>query len=95
MLAIFLPLPLASQLTIINITSAGAHIVAQSGSSYQTSKLAMCRFTEFLDAEYARSGLVAIMLNPGGVKTQLALSMPDWMQAILTDTVELATDTIL
>jgi len=92
----FLPLVLGSQLkTVINVTSAGAQVVFPGASSYQASKFALCRFTEFLDAEYASRGLVAIALNPGGVRTKLALSMPEPMYELLTDTVELSADTMV
>jgi NAD(P)-dependent dehydrogenase (short-subunit alcohol dehydrogenase family) len=92
----FLPLLLESQLkTVINVTSAGAHVVFPGASSYQTSKFALCRFTEFLDAEYVSQGLVALALNPGGVRTKLALSMPESMYGLLKDTPELSADTML
>lgn len=94
----FLPLLLgapSSMKTIINVSSAGANVVVPGASAYQVSKFALCRFTEFLDAEYAEQGLVAIAMNPGGVKTQLALEMPGYMMDFLVDTVELSADTIV
>lgn len=93
----FLPLLLApsSMKTIINVSSAGANVVMPGASAYQVSKFALCRFTEFLDAEYADQGLVVISVNPGAVKTQLALEMPGYMMSFLVDTVELAADTIV
>jgi NAD(P)-dependent dehydrogenase (short-subunit alcohol dehydrogenase family) len=92
----FLPLLLESTLrTVINVSSAGAQVVTPGASAYQASKFALCRLTEFLDAEYKDQGLVAIALNPGGVKTRLALAMPDHMMVLLKDTVELPADTIV
>ncbi|KAL1610828.1 hypothetical protein SLS60_002499 [Paraconiothyrium brasiliense] len=92
----FLPLLLDSTLkTVINITSSGAHVVMPGASAYQASKFALCRLTEFLDAEYGGKGLVAIALNPGGVKTELARAMPGYMMGYLTETVELPADTMV
>ncbi|KAJ4349423.1 uncharacterized protein N0V89_008038 [Didymosphaeria variabile] len=92
----FLPLLLASTLkTIINISSSGAHVVIPGASAYQASKLALIRLTEFLDAEYAAQGLIAIALNPGGVVTELARKMPEYMMGYLTETVDLPADTLV
>jgi NAD(P)-dependent dehydrogenase (short-subunit alcohol dehydrogenase family) len=92
----FLPLLLESHLkTVINMSSGGAQVVIPGASSYQASKFALCRFTEFLDAEYAQQGLITLALHPGGVKTELALTMPESMHDLLTDTVELAADTVV
>lgn len=92
----FLPLLLASQLKIvINFTSVGAQVAFPTASSYQSTKFALCRFTEFLDVEYADQGLITFALHPGGVKTDLALGMPEWMHKLLIDTPELAADTIV
>ncbi|KAI1409053.1 NAD(P)-binding protein [Hypoxylon sp. FL1857] len=92
----FLPMLLDSELkTIINITSAGSQVIFPGASSYQTTKFAICRFTEFLDAEYAKRGLITYALHPGGVKTDLALSMPQWMYGNLIDPPELPADTIV
>ena len=92
----FLPLLLDSQLkTVINVASAGAHVLFPGASAYQTSKFALCRFTEFLDAEYAARGLVAIALDPGAVRTKLALNLPQRIHELLTDTPEMAADTML
>lgn len=40
-------------------------------------------------------GLIALAIHPGGVKTDLAAGMPENMHAILTDTPELAADTVV
>jgi NAD(P)-dependent dehydrogenase (short-subunit alcohol dehydrogenase family) len=89
----FLPLILASKLkTIVNVSSVGAHRVAAGGSSYQTSKLAVIRLTEFIIEEYGEQGLLAISVHPGGVNTELARNMPEQMHAVLVDTPQLAGD---
>ncbi|KAJ9149038.1 Short chain dehydrogenase family protein [Pleurostoma richardsiae] len=92
----FMPLVLASKgKTIVNLTSAGAHNTNHGASAYQGSKFAICRFTQFLDAEYRSQGLVAVVAHPGGVRTELALNMPEFMHAILVDEPELAGDTFV
>ena len=56
----FLPIVLKSaQKTIINITSAGAHHIFPGASGYQTTKLAIMRFSEFLMADYGGQGLLS------------------------------------
>lgn len=92
----FLPMLLKSQTkTIINISSGGAHVMFPGASGYQTTKFALCRLTEFMDKEYYQQGLIAISLHPGGVKTELALNMPPDRLHVLTDTAELAADTLV
>ncbi|KAM7183419.1 hypothetical protein V8F33_013590 [Rhypophila sp. PSN 637] len=92
----FLPLLLKSQTkTIINITSGGAHVTFPGASGYQTTKFAMCRFNEFIDKEYGQQGVIAIAIHPGGVKTELAMNMPEDKLHVLTDTPELAADSIV
>lgn len=92
----FLPLLLKSQMkTIVNLSSAGGHVVKATGSAYQTTKFTVCRFTEFLVAEYGEQGLVAVALHPGGVKTELALTMPEWMHHALVDTPEVPSHTMV
>ncbi|PSN70707.1 NAD(P)-binding protein [Corynespora cassiicola Philippines] len=92
----FLPLLLESTLkTVINMSSSGGHVVFPGASAYQTTKFAVCRFTEFLDAEYAEKGLIAIALNPGAVKTKLSSVLPSSLEKYLEDTVELSADTVV
>lgn len=61
---------------IVNLSSIGAHIKQPGASGYQTSKFALCRFTEFIMAEYGEQGVVAFAVHPGGVMTELASNMP-------------------
>jgi len=91
----FLPLLLKSESkTVINVSSAGALNVSPGSSAYQTAKFAMCRYTEFLEAEYGGQGLVAISVRPGGVRTDLSLKMPSKYHSILVDTPELSGDAV-
>ncbi|EXL91437.1 hypothetical protein NOF04DRAFT_17817 [Fusarium oxysporum II5] len=85
----------SSAKAIINISSVGAQIIVPGASAYQTSKFALCRFTEFIDKKYYEQGLVAISIHPGGIKTELALNMPPAMHSHLNDTLELAADTMV
>lgn len=92
----FLPLILKSELkTILNITSNGAHRAFPGASAYQTSKLAVCRFTEFLMSENGDNGLIAYCAHPGGVQTELAKGMPAHMMDRLKDTPELGADSFV
>ncbi|KAL7904780.1 NAD(P)-binding protein [Trichoderma velutinum] len=92
----FIPLLLKSQTkTIINCSSIGAHLILPGASSYQTSKFAIARLTEFADKEYYQQGLIAINLHPGGVATELAYNMPKHMHQLLIDPPELAAHTFV
>lgn len=64
-------------------------------SAYQTTKFALCRLTEFMDKEYSQEGLIAMSVHPGGVKTELAMNMPEDKHFVLTDTPELAADSLV
>ena len=81
--------------TIIVVTSMGAHVVVPAGSAYQTTKLAVIRLNNFLVAEYGEQGLLAYAVHPGGVPTELAKGMPEFMHEVLQDTPELASDMIV
>ncbi|KAF2495052.1 short chain dehydrogenase reductase [Lophium mytilinum] len=96
----FMPLllktpPSSSSRQIINLTSIGALMVIPGMSAYNTAKLAICRFTEYTAVEYAHQGVIAISLHPGGVATDMGLSLPGAMHTSLTDTPELAADTVV
>ncbi|KAF7597226.1 hypothetical protein BBP40_008068 [Aspergillus hancockii] len=91
----FLPLLLrGSQQTIINMSSIGAHLTSRGASGYQSAKFALLRLTEFIALEYANEGIIAIAIHPGGVPTELALTMPKDFHGALVDTPELAADSI-
>lgn len=76
----FLPLLLKSgDKTIVNLTSIGAHDKRTGASAYQTGKLAVMRFTEFIMAEYEDRGVLAWCCHPGGVMTELARGVPENM----------------
>jgi NAD(P)-dependent dehydrogenase (short-subunit alcohol dehydrogenase family) len=92
----FIPLVLNSTIkTVINVSSGGAQVIMPGASAYQTSKFALCRFNEFIDMEYHQQGVIAISIHPGGIKTELALNMPEALHSHLDDTPELPADTIV
>ncbi len=77
----FLPLLLASKAkTVLNVSSAAAHVMSYGGSAYQMTKFALLRLSEFTNAEYGEQGILAYSVHPGGVVTQLAKGMPQEMQ---------------
>ncbi|KAI0450633.1 NAD(P)-binding protein [Xylaria acuta] len=92
----FLPLLLKSSVrTVIIISSSGAHMLMQDFLGYQTSKMALCRFAEFLAKEYEEQGLVALAAHPGSVLTDAAAGLGEEMAPIFQDTPELAGDTLV
>ncbi|KAI0547498.1 NAD(P)-binding protein [Xylaria curta] len=92
----FLPLLLKSSIrTVIITSSAGAHMLIQNFLGYQTSKMALCRFAEFLAKEYEDQGLVALAVHPGDVLTDIAACLGDEMAPIFKDTPELTGDTLV
>ncbi|KAF7547015.1 hypothetical protein G7Z17_g8026 [Cylindrodendrum hubeiense] len=80
---------------IVNLSSMAAHLRSPGGSAYQTSKLALQRFTEFLDADHGSDGVLTFAIHPGGVPTNMGLRLPKERQAILTETPQLPADTIV
>ncbi|KAF2670066.1 NAD-P-binding protein [Microthyrium microscopicum] len=80
--------------TIVNVSSAGAHGVRHGGSGYQTTKFALLRFTEYLMVEHFDDGLLAYSVHPCGNVTKLGSSMPKDLHHLLTDTLEIASDTM-
>lgn len=80
--------------TILNASSVGAHGLRPGASAYQTSKLAVSRLSEFIGTEYGEQGVLSYSVHPGGVATELALGMPEYMHAVLNDTPRLSGDSI-
>ena len=56
---------------IINTASCGAHLRSPGGSAYQTSKLALVRFTEFIEKDYAENGIIGFSIHPGNCMTDI------------------------
>lgn len=95
----FLPILLHTEdgnKTIINTTSIGAHTLMEGASSYQTAKLAVVRFSEFIMHEYAGQGILCYSIHPGGVATEMTNCMTeDFKKNLLNDTVELPADALV
>ncbi|KAL8684045.1 MAG: hypothetical protein Q9186_000075 [Xanthomendoza sp. 1 TL-2023] len=69
----FLPLLLnGGGKIIINLTSIAAHLLVSGGSAYPTSKLAVLRFSEFTNVEFAAQGILAYSIHPGSIATDMA-----------------------
>lgn len=73
----FVPLMLkGGDKTIVNLSSIGAHRKRPGASGYEMTKLAIARFTEFIEAEYGERGVLAFCVHPGAVMTELAANLP-------------------
>jgi NAD(P)-dependent dehydrogenase (short-subunit alcohol dehydrogenase family) len=77
----FLPLLVETAKTtggvdIINMTSIGALLTAPTASSYQVSKLAVLRLSEFVMVEYGAQGVNCVAVHPGAVLTELSKQLP-------------------
>ncbi|CAK7205581.1 hypothetical protein SEUCBS139899_008359 [Sporothrix eucalyptigena] len=81
--------------TIVNLTSIGGILVMHGMSAYNTSKLAVCRLTEFLAHEYQDEGLTTFAVHPGGVVSDMSMSLPKELHHAVTDTAELVSDSIV
>lgn len=95
----FIPLLLkGGDKTIVNVSSVGAHCKSPTLSAYQTSKLAVTRFSEFVAAEYGDQGLLCYSVHPGNVPDTGILGpggIPRGMEHIFVDTARLCGDTIV
>lgn len=80
---------------IVNLSSIAVHLLSPGGSAYQTSKLAVQRFTEFLDADHGPDGVLTFAIHPGGVLTDMGKRLPVERHAALTETPKLCADTIV
>ena len=91
-----LPSILASEMkTVVNLTSGMALMVVQGYSAYCPSKVATCRFTEFLASEYAEQGLVTMALEPGLTATKLATELHPILRDLPKDDPRLTPETIV
>ncbi|KAI1739612.1 NAD(P)-binding protein [Xylaria scruposa] len=81
--------------TFVTVSSVGAHCRSPGLSAYQTSKLAVLRLTEFLDADYSGKGIIAFSIHPGNVMTDMADGISEDLAHIFVETPELAADSIV
>jgi NAD(P)-dependent dehydrogenase (short-subunit alcohol dehydrogenase family) len=75
---------------LILMSSVGAQLLMPGASDYQTSKHAINRLCEFVQSDHGEDGIKCFALHPGGVATELGLSMPEGLHAYLNDTPDLA-----
>lgn len=75
---------------LILLSSIGAQFVMPGASDYQTAKHAVNRLCEFVNVDHGEDGIKCFAIHPGGVSTELGLSMPEHMHTHLIDTPELA-----
>ncbi len=80
---------------IVMLTSIGAFMPTAGGSGYQISKLALLRYTDYLNIEFGAQGVVAYGLHPGAIPTEIGLTMPRFLHTKLIDKPELAADTMV
>lgn len=75
---------------LILLSSIGAQLLMPGASDYQSSKHAINRLCEFVQVDHADDEIKCFALHPGGVSTELGLSMPQAMHAYLIDEPALA-----
>jgi NAD(P)-dependent dehydrogenase (short-subunit alcohol dehydrogenase family) len=75
---------------LILLSSVGAQLLMPGASNYQTSKHAINRLCEFVQVDHGDDGIKCFALHPGGVSTDLGLSMPQALHAYLIDEPQLA-----
>ncbi|POS70811.1 hypothetical protein DHEL01_v210797 [Diaporthe helianthi] len=81
--------------TMINLSSSGALSIRPGGASYRSSKLAVMRWTESVQVEYADQGLLAYCVNPGAIKTKLSEgNLPDSLRDKFPHRADMPGDTI-
>jgi NAD(P)-dependent dehydrogenase (short-subunit alcohol dehydrogenase family) len=70
---------------LVLLSSIGAQLVMPGASDYQTSKHAINRLCEFVQADHGADGIKCFALHPGGVATELGRAMPEAMHQYLVD----------
>lgn len=75
---------------LILLSSIGAQLLMPGASDYQTSKHAINRLCEFVQADHDQDGIKCFAIHPGGVSTELGRNMPENMHGYLIDEPELA-----
>lgn len=75
---------------MILVSSIGSLFVMAGASDYQTSKHAINRLCEFVQADHEADGIKCFAMHPGGVATDLGRNMPAQFHESLVDDPELA-----
>jgi NAD(P)-dependent dehydrogenase (short-subunit alcohol dehydrogenase family) len=95
----FLPILLSSRNkgglgTMINVSSSGALSARPKSSGYRSSKLAILRWTENIQADHGSEGLLTYCVNPGAIKTRITIDTPEEVRDRLPHRPDIAGDTI-
>lgn len=80
---------------VVNLRSIAVHLTSLGASAYQTSKLVVLRFTEFLDADHGPYGVLTFAVHSDGVLTDMGNRLPEQMHKALPDKPELCADTLV
>jgi NAD(P)-dependent dehydrogenase (short-subunit alcohol dehydrogenase family) len=80
---------------VVNLSSVAAHLRSPGGSAYQTSKLAVLRFSEFLGVDHGPDGVLAFAVHPGGALTDMGKRLPEQTQKTMTEAPELCADMLV
>ncbi len=75
---------------LILLSSVGAQLLMSGASDYQTAKHAINRLCEFIQVDHGEDGIKCFAIHPGGVATELGLSMPEAFHEYLDDAPDLA-----
>lgn len=75
---------------LIVLSSVGAQLLMPGASDYQTSKHAINRLCEFVQTDHGADGIKCFAVHPGGVATDLGLTMPKAMHQYLDTSPDLA-----
>ncbi|RYO85564.1 hypothetical protein DL766_007541 [Monosporascus sp. MC13-8B] len=84
--------------TFLTVASVGAHLISPTLSAYQTSKLAVLRLTESINADYGDQGILAYSIHPGNIITEMAGNSDDLdprFKVAFTETAELTGDSVV
>jgi NAD(P)-dependent dehydrogenase (short-subunit alcohol dehydrogenase family) len=82
--------------TMVNVSSSGALSARPASTGYRSSKLAVTRWSESLQLDYADEGLLTFSVNPGAIKTEITKGgVPDHIRDRLPDRPDIAGDTIV
>ena len=83
---------------MITMSSVGALLVNPTLSDYQTTKLAVLRFTEFVAVEHADKGIIAFSVHPGNTLTDMLAGgkgLDENLKKVFTETPELCADSLV
>ena len=75
---------------LVLLSSVGAQLLMTGASDYQTSKHAINRLCEFVQTDHDEDGIKCFAIHPGGVATELGMSMPKSLHKYLDDKPDLA-----